>query len=184
LASLGITQLDLKAQTSTEVNSGNAIGLTSGYTTSDGATHGMADVWFATSQATPAALPVANAAPIDLVIPATKTLASPAAAAIAPTDNMRSQVGGMVDAMAAFGSAGSPGSEAAATGLQAPTPAAASLTPALTTGMVGIVDAMKQFDANGQPVLTVPSGQVATAPGVLKTTLGSNPGTDILVAGK
>ncbi|MCV2357227.1 hypothetical protein LNV09_24040 [Paucibacter sp. B2R-40] len=47
LADLGITELDLQAKSSTAVDHGNLIGLVSGYKTSDGATHQMADVWFA-----------------------------------------------------------------------------------------------------------------------------------------
>jgi hypothetical protein len=184
LASLGITQLDLKAQASTEVNNGNLVGLTSSYSTADGATHGMADVWFATSNSpsVPAMPPAVNAAPIDLVTPQVKPLASPAATSAVPTDDMRSQVGGMVDAMASFGSVDSAGG-VAALAPKGPT-AIAPPAPGLSTGMVGIVDALKQFDANGQSVLSVPSGQVASANGVLKTTLGRNPDTDILVAGK
>jgi ALTTAQ repeat-containing protein len=46
LASLGIIELDLGAKTGTEIDNGNLLGLVSGYKTSDGATHDMADVWF------------------------------------------------------------------------------------------------------------------------------------------
>lgn len=72
LSSLGITQLDLKAQTSTEVDNGNLIGLTSGaYTTSDGVTHEMADVWFATSKdvLTAEVAAAVTAAPPSLQLP-------------------------------------------------------------------------------------------------------------------
>jgi len=47
LAQLGITSLNLNASKSSQVDNGNLIGLISSYTTSDGATHEMADVWFA-----------------------------------------------------------------------------------------------------------------------------------------
>ena len=49
LASLGITSLDLAAQKTSIDNQGNQIGLVSGFTTSDGVSHVMADVWLATS---------------------------------------------------------------------------------------------------------------------------------------
>jgi hypothetical protein len=50
LAELGITKLDVTAEKGTEINNGNLIGLTSGYTKSDGSTAAMADVWFAKDQ--------------------------------------------------------------------------------------------------------------------------------------
>jgi len=47
LAEYGITELSLNAQAGTVVDHGNVLGLTSSYTTADGAKHDMADVWFA-----------------------------------------------------------------------------------------------------------------------------------------
>jgi trimeric autotransporter adhesin len=47
LAQLGITSIDLGAEAGTTVQHGNLLGLTSTYTTTDGATHETADVWFA-----------------------------------------------------------------------------------------------------------------------------------------
>jgi hypothetical protein len=47
LAEYGITELSLNAQAGTGVDHGNVLGLTSSYTTADGAKHDMADVWFA-----------------------------------------------------------------------------------------------------------------------------------------
>jgi len=47
LAEYGITELNLNAQAGTVVEHGNVLGLTSSYTTADGAKHDMADVWFA-----------------------------------------------------------------------------------------------------------------------------------------
>jgi hypothetical protein len=46
LDSLGITKLDLNAQTTSVDSNGNVIGLTSSYQTNDGTSHDMADVWF------------------------------------------------------------------------------------------------------------------------------------------
>jgi len=42
----GINSLSLNATASTEVNNGNIIGLMGSYTTTDGKTHTMGDVWF------------------------------------------------------------------------------------------------------------------------------------------
>ena len=47
LDSLGIASLDLGAQKGSTVDNGNLLGLSSSYTTTDGQTHDMADVWFA-----------------------------------------------------------------------------------------------------------------------------------------
>jgi hypothetical protein len=47
LADLGIVSMDLQAQAGTEMDHGNLLGLTSSYTTTDGQSHDMADVWFA-----------------------------------------------------------------------------------------------------------------------------------------
>ena len=47
LADLGILSLDLQAQTGTEVDNGNLLGLVSSYTTTGGETRDLADVWFA-----------------------------------------------------------------------------------------------------------------------------------------
>jgi hypothetical protein len=52
LSQLGITQLNLNAQASTQYNNGNLVGLVSSYQTDTGKTGAMADVWF-TAQASP-----------------------------------------------------------------------------------------------------------------------------------
>jgi hypothetical protein len=46
LDQLHIASLDLHANAGTNVNNGNLLGLTSSFTTTDGAKHDMADVWF------------------------------------------------------------------------------------------------------------------------------------------
>jgi hypothetical protein len=46
LSDLGITSLSGSATQSSEMNNGNLIGLMGSYTTADGATHTMGDVWF------------------------------------------------------------------------------------------------------------------------------------------
>jgi hypothetical protein len=53
LVDLGITALDLHGLAGTAADNGNILGLTSSYTTADGTSHQMADVWF-TKDVTPA----------------------------------------------------------------------------------------------------------------------------------
>ncbi len=87
LADLHITSLDLHGLAGTTTSHGNLLGLTSSYTTSDGATHAMADVWFArdgasgtapTTHATPPALgDLLSAPPTDVLPGADKTHAAP-----------------------------------------------------------------------------------------------------------
>jgi hypothetical protein len=95
---------------------------------------------------------------------------------------MRSQVGSLVDAMAAFGSGGSASAGAASGEVLAPNQKVTIHAVATGPAMTGMVDAMKQFDANGQPVLSgtsATSGQVATT---LNTTIPRKPDTDILAS--
>jgi len=51
LSDLGINSISLNATKSTENNNGNLIGLMGSYTTTDGKTHTMGDVWFQTDAA-------------------------------------------------------------------------------------------------------------------------------------
>jgi hypothetical protein len=46
LADVGLASLSLQAQTGTEKQNGNTLGLVSGWTGTDGQQHAMADVWF------------------------------------------------------------------------------------------------------------------------------------------
>ena len=50
LADAGVESMNLKAESSADVDNGNIIGLESSYTTTSGETYEMADVWLATSQ--------------------------------------------------------------------------------------------------------------------------------------
>jgi hypothetical protein len=154
LVSLDIAQLDLHAASSMAMDNGNLLGLVSSYTTTDGASHDMVDVWFQTHYAATASAPDTSAS----TMPA-------AAVTPAPTDGISTQVADMAQAINAF-SATSPAERGAAPStagqagepLAAPSPAVAdaSAVPAL-------VDAMKGFDANGQPMLmpSAPSASVA-----------------------
>jgi hypothetical protein len=183
LDSLGITQLGLNAQTSTAIDNGNLIGLVSNYTTADGSVHDMADVWFQTSTlskpvADVAAVPVQA---VSLQLPPASIAADSEPAVRAMPDPVRSQVGSMVDAMAAFGNTSVASAGAASEGALASNQKVAIYgvaAPAVT----GMVDAMKQFDSNGQPLLSgasAVSGRVATT---LNTTIPRKPDTDILAS--
>jgi hypothetical protein len=183
LSSLGITQLGLNAATSTETDNGNVIGLVSNYTTSDGVTHEMADVWFATSKVPPVEeVASVSAQSVDLQLPPVN-LAPDSSDPIAPAqDPMRSQVGVLVDAMAAYAGNGSvtPGAdsgESLASIQMVPMPVAMA-----GPVVFGMLDAMKQFDANGQSILSgasAKSGQVSTT---LNTKIPRKPDTDILAS--
>nr|WP_267876192.1 hypothetical protein [Duganella rivi] len=61
LAQLHIQQLQLKVAAGGQNKDGNIVGLTSSYTTTDGATHQAADVWFAGGSGAPAGQPPAAA---------------------------------------------------------------------------------------------------------------------------
>ena len=54
LVDAGVAELRLDHASGSAVNNGNLLGLTSSYTTSDGATRDMADVWFTRQPAAPA----------------------------------------------------------------------------------------------------------------------------------
>ena len=161
------------------------VGLVSSYTTADGAVHDMADVWFATSQAVPVTLTETAAAvapTLNLVVPPTdSTLAAVDASVSAATaSSLTTQVGGLVDAMAAFDGAGTkalPGAE----GLLSVKPdAQANLT--VSGGITGMVDALKQFDANGQPLN---GGKALSAASLTALeTKSRKPDVDILASGK
>ncbi|HNB43478.1 MAG TPA: heme utilization protein, partial [Burkholderiaceae bacterium] len=62
LADLGIVSMDLRAQTGTTSDHGNLLGLTSSYTTADGSSHQMADVWFAKQGSVTDATPTVSTA--------------------------------------------------------------------------------------------------------------------------
>ena len=50
LSDAGIASLSLNATASTEMNNGNLLGLMGSFTTTDGVTHTMGDVWFSVDQ--------------------------------------------------------------------------------------------------------------------------------------
>ena len=123
----GISALTLAAQTSDRVDNGNRLGLVSGYTTADGETHEMADVWFSEQH--------------DV-----KVSAQPAAAAeqVSLTDS----VGGLVDAIGAFDrwTDAEPEDVAAQSGAKA---TLQSVNSAPSLAVSNLADLMRQFDSSG-----------------------------------
>ena len=86
LSDYGIVSLDLNATAGTEMDHGNLLGLTSSYTTADGQSHDMADVWFSQTAAQAPSVdelltaPSANVLPAELsAAPETASTAAPAA---------------------------------------------------------------------------------------------------------
>ena len=125
LGSLGIVKLDLAATPASVSENGNWVGLVSSFETVDGASHAMADVWFASGQSESAA----------------------------PLRTLRTQVTGMVQAMSSFDSLQAGGSSDAGspvTSLHNPDPANSGVT--VLANVNGIADVLRQFDANGNPI--------------------------------
>lgn len=195
LDSLGITQLNLNAKTSTTIDHGNLIGLVSSYQISDGATHEMADVTFTTGVSAQQAY--ANAAPAPVSAPSqswvnslsfptsasqplssavaptvSKIAPQPAPAAAPPSLNapqtaLSSQVVDMANALNSFTRAQSAASVAVAS-LLTPTPSSSIAGGLAVTHMVS---AMSQYDANGCPLLGSAVGQTGALQPVLRTTV-------------
>jgi hypothetical protein len=90
LVELGITGLNLAAVASDRVDHGNAVGLVSSYTTADGQSHEMADVWFARQMDAAPALDDVLSAPAGDLLGGGGNAAtgSPASAAGAPLPRM------------------------------------------------------------------------------------------------
>jgi len=93
LTELHITDLNLHASTGTAVDNGNLLALTSSYSTSDGASHDMADVWFRKDTTATASSPsvtvsdLLTAPSADVVLPTTTASAVAAPDAHAATSN-------------------------------------------------------------------------------------------------
>jgi hypothetical protein len=145
LDSLGIVQLNLNATASTATDNGNLIGLVSSYVTSDGATHEMADVWFATQK--------------------------PASAVDTPTADLGPKVSGLAQAITAFKENLVAGVVTAPLN-QLPSGGSVAQSLAVSTNVGGIVDVLRQFDANGN-LLGDPVGTSASSQGI-STGLSSN----------
>jgi len=170
LTSLGITQLDLHAASSTAMDNGNLLGLVSSYSTADGATHDMADVWFQTHLETPKAA----AAP-----PAV-------AASLAATGTLGAQVAGMVEAMGAF-NAPQPSVDAAAppdAGARASTSLAAANLAVDSSPVPALVDAMRGFDANGQSTRVIAAAQASAVAIQVDVALSSQRDAGVLASSR
>jgi hypothetical protein len=60
LAQLGVAAISTGASSTLVQQNGNLVGLTSGYTSTDGTTHETADVWFLRKNRRQQALPACN----------------------------------------------------------------------------------------------------------------------------
>jgi hypothetical protein len=83
LVELGITGLNVAHAASDRIDHGNALGLVSSYTTADGQSHEMADVWFSRASAAPAAPPALGellSGPPETLLPGSDSGASAASA--------------------------------------------------------------------------------------------------------
>jgi hypothetical protein len=188
LSSLGITQLDLKAQSSTAVDNGNIVGLVSSFTTADGDQHQMADVWFSTQVAPGSATSLdaqqAAVPALDLAAPEKAQPAPGLVSAHVPTvveGDLKAQVLSLVDALQAYNSTGMPPTKT----LEGPS---ATLQPkadasTLGAGVVGMADVLKQFDVNGRPVNAVVEAPSVSAPVMLNTAGKRKPDADMLATG-
>jgi ribosomal silencing factor RsfS len=124
LAALNIASVSVNADKATVKDNGNWIGLQSNVTHTDGSTAATGDVWF-TAQTPAAAAPV--------------------------TDNLRTRVGGLVQAMAAFNAGGS----STAPALTLPDATGGAPKAGLLAAVGSMVDVLKQFDANGGKLPTL-----------------------------
>ncbi|MCX7101606.1 MAG: hypothetical protein NTX38_08955, partial [Methylobacter sp.] len=137
LDSLGITQLNLAAKTTSVIDNGNVIGLTSNYQTVDGNNHGMADVWFV----------------------ADKNLAATTATGL--TQSLATQVTGLAQAIQEYTTATIPANPVLPSNLPTPGPATVS------GNVGGLASVLNQFDANGNLLTnTLQSAAVQAVSGV------------------
>ena len=125
LSQLGITQLNLNAKASTEVNNGNHIGLISSFETASGATGQMADVWFTAQVA-------------------------PGASSTVTTSSMSANVSGLASALNSFNqNAGVSLSTSVNQNLSGFSTAPTGL---LSARSISSLSALSQFNSNGQPI--------------------------------
>jgi len=183
--------LNLNAQASSTLDNGNVIGLTSTFTTADGQTHALDDVWFRTAAASATGItPTTTGAPATPVAPATSvanvTTAADASAAsltgistsalsaltasepkaLRPAAGLQSAVSNLVQAMNS--SIQSDLSDHGLLGDQHTTttnPADLASDGPNTAMVSSLVSVMSQFDANGQLTsAAAPSSAATQAP--------------------
>ena len=154
LDSLGISKLNVAATATNAKDNGNWIGLKSGFETTDGATHDLADVWFVAKNP-------ATAVPVDA------------------TGELRTRVTGLVQAMAAFGDTAD---REAASGWNldpngsAAAPQSLGLAAPVAGNVAQMVDTLRNFDINGQTVAgTGPSAPFASPGASVALAAARNP---------
>jgi hypothetical protein len=147
LDQLGITQLNLNAQASTQVNNGNLVGLVSSFQTASGATNTMADVWF-----------------MDKVIPgASSTVITSPTSPNLSSGVLGANVSGLANAISSFNQ-----------GISSPIsttiplntgPTSTAPTGVFSPNILSTLTALSQFNANGQLLgsNTTSANQVASA---------------------
>ena len=126
LSQLGITQLNLNAQASTQTNNGNLVGLISSFQTASGTSGEMADVWF-------------------------NTQASPGSASTVVTQSTNIRSGALSALVSDLASALSGFAEGA--GSNSPLDTSGTLLmPASSSALTNqsLANSMTQFDSNGQ----------------------------------
>jgi hypothetical protein len=147
LSQLGITQLDLNAQSSTQVDNGNLLGLVSSFKTASGATGEMADVWF-TAQVNPGA--------------SSTVITSPKSSSL-NSGVLGANVSGLANAISSFNQ-----------GISSPIsttiplntgPTSTAPTGVFSPNILNTLTALSQFNANGQLLgsNTTTANQVASA---------------------
>jgi len=147
LSQLGITQLDLNAQSSTQVDNGNLLGLVSSFKTASGATGAMADVWF-TAQVNPGA--------------SSTVITSPKSSSL-NSGVLGSNVSGLANAISSFNQGIS--SPISATIPLNTGPTSTAPTGVFSPNILSTLTALSQFNANGQLLgsNTTTANQVASA---------------------
>ena len=114
----------------TSVNdNGNVIGLTSSYTTADGTSHAMADVWLVADKGSAAGVTQQSA--------------------IGGEQNLGAQVSGLVQALSSFDNSQSGTVGNASSSITAPLSNPLPVNQTVAVNVSGLVDTLKQFDANG-----------------------------------
>jgi len=163
LDSLGITQLNLNAQSTRTQDAGNIVGLVSSYVTNDGATHEMADVWFVADKAsaTPAA-----------AVPA--TTASDAGGS--PSANM----GSLLQTISSYYSTQALDPNTTTV----PLPQVATQS-GVVANLADVMSVMQKYDANGNVMGTSSASQSVSATATLINTASLIPIVQgVLISGK
>ena len=150
LSQLGITQLNLNAQTSTQTNNGNIVGLISSYQTASGTTGTMADVWFA-AQTTPG---------LASTVVTTQTSVSSGTVS-------NNKVSSLTNAISNYNQGVN---TPVSTSLPAVGASSTAPTGLFSSNLVSTVAALGQFNTNGQPLTGASTATAGQVPITLSTT--------------